>query len=108
MKDKGELALENLFGSEPIADAGFSRKVMARVRRKIWLQRLAMPIAIIVGGLIAFKPAIAVLSALYGVVGVLPSSLKQVPLDAIPQLSTLVVVAGVVIAALCFAPVLED
>jgi hypothetical protein len=108
MKDKDELALENLFRSEPIADDGFSRKVMTRLRRRIWLQRLAMPVAMTVGGLIAFKPAIALLSALSGVVDLLPASLTQVPVDSIPQLSSVLVVAVMVVAALCFAPALED
>ena len=109
MKDKDDLALENLFGAQPaIADDGFSRKVMARLRRRIWVQRLAMPVAILLGALIAFQPALEVLRALYGLLDVLPSGVVTVPADSIPQMSTMVIVAGVIVAALFLAPALEE
>lgn len=108
MKDKDDLALESLFRSEPIADDGFSRKVMARLRRRIWLQRLVMPVAVSVGALFAFQPALELLRALYGLLDLLPSGVVAVPAESIPQVSTMVIVASVIVAALFLAPALED
>ena len=107
MKDKDDLALENLFGSPPIADDGFSRKVMARLRRRIWVQRLAMPVAILLGALFAFQPALELLQALYGLLDVLPAGVVM-PAESIPQMSTMMVVAGVIVAALFLVPALEE
>lgn len=108
MKDKDELALEALFRSEPVADDGFSRRVVARVRRRVWLRRLTMPVALILGATIAFKPAIEVIGSLYGLVDALSLNLPQVSVDAMPQLSTVVVTAVLVVIALFLAPALED
>lgn len=108
MKDKDELALEALFRSEPVADDGFSRRVVARVRRRIWLRRLIMPVALAFGSLIAFRPAVELIGSLYGLVNALPVNLPQISADAVPQLSTFVVTAALIVIALFFAPALED
>ena len=108
MKDKDELALEALFRSEPIADDGFSRRVVARVRRRIWLRRLVMPVALALGSLIAFRPAVELIGSLQGLVDALPVDLRQFPVDAIPQMSTFIVTAALIVIALFFAPALED
>lgn len=108
MKDDDRLALEALFRSEPIADDGFSARVVRRIRRRILLRRLALPLALVVGLLIAFKPALQLLSALFGLVSVLPADLIQFPADALPQLSTLIVGGAVIAMVLFFIPALED
>ena len=108
MKDKDDLALEALFRSEPVADDGFSRRVVARVRRRIWLRRLVMPVALVLGSLIAFKPAVEVIGSLHGLAEALPLTLPQIPAGAIPQLSTFIVTAALIVIALFFAPALED
>ena len=45
-----------------IADAGFSDRVVRRIRRQMWVRRLALPIAMVVGAAIAVKPASQLLS----------------------------------------------
>ena len=45
-----------------IADDGFSDRVVRRVRRQMWVRRLALPIAMIIGAAIAVKPATQLLS----------------------------------------------
>ena len=108
MKDKDELALEALFRSEPVADDGFSRRVVARVRRRIWLRRLVMPVALALGSLFAFRPAVELIGSLQGLVDALPVDLRQIPVDAVPQTSTFIVTAALIVIALFFAPALED
>jgi len=56
IKDAEDLLLESLFRSEPIADAGFSERVVKRIRRAIWIRRLALPLALLAGTAIALRP----------------------------------------------------
>jgi len=58
MQDAEDRLLESMFQSEPIVDDGFSHRVMGRIRRQIWVRRLALPIAMILGVAIAAKPAV--------------------------------------------------
>ena len=56
MKDAEDRLLESMFQSPPVTDDGFSRQVLGRIRRQIWVRRLALPVAILIGGAIALKP----------------------------------------------------
>ena len=108
MKDKDELALEALFSSEPIADDGFSRRVAARVRRRMWLRRLTLPTAMVLGALIAFKPLVQVVTALGNVLSNMPTDQLAVPAAVIPSLSTFIVGVFVAIVAAFFLPLLDE
>jgi hypothetical protein len=59
IKDEEDRLLEAMFASSPIADDGFSALVVQRIRRKMLLRRLSLPIAALIGGVIAFKPLLA-------------------------------------------------
>lgn len=108
MKDKEDLALEALFRSEAVRDAGFSRRVMKRVRRRVWLRRLALPVALLVGGAVAFQPAVEVASALLALVSGLSVSAPLVSARSLAELAPAALLAAVMVAALIFAPLLED
>ena len=54
--DEQDRALQQMFAAKPVADNGFSAAVMKRVRRRILLQRLVLPIAVVFGGLVAIGP----------------------------------------------------
>lgn len=115
IKDKEELRLEALFRSDPLPDIDFSAKVMARVRRQIWLRRLTMPIAIVLGGLIAFKPVTELVASVSKVMNVLPASLTNVslelpslPVDSLPQISTYLVIGAMIFFVAVFCQALED
>ena len=64
IKDAEDRFLESMFRSEPIADDGFSNRIITRIRQRIWLRRLALPMAMLVGGAIAIKPLLQVASVL--------------------------------------------
>ena len=115
IKDKEELRLEAMFRSDPLPDVDFSSKVMIRVRRQIWIRRLAMPVAIFLGGLIAFKPASELVMTLSKVMNVLPASLTtisvdlpSIPVESLPQVSTYLIGGLMVLVTLFFVRVLED
>ena len=61
LKDAEDRLLESLFRAGHIDDDGFSERVVRRIRRGIWLRRLALPVAMLIGGSIAAKPAAALL-----------------------------------------------
>ena len=115
LKDKEELRLEAMFKSDPLPDLGFSKKVMRRVRRQMWIRRLTMPIALLIGGSIAIKPASELVITMTKVFNVLPSNLTSVALDlpsmsvdSLPQMMTLFVSGLIALVALAFVRVLEN
>ncbi len=108
MKDKEDLKLESLFRSEKIADDGFSDCVVARVKRQIWIRRLTLPVAILIGGLIAAKPAAELLMLLPAIMTYVPEDLRIVPENLLPHVSTLVIGAALAGAMTFLIRTLED
>lgn len=101
-------ALKQLFHSERIADAGFSQHIVRRVRARIWLQRLIMPAALLLGGTLAYRPLVDLLGAISALADYIPVNLTELSATAAPPMSTVVTVAALVIAVLCLVPALED
>jgi hypothetical protein len=58
LKDEADLKLEALFRTELVQDNGFSGRVVSRVRRQMWVERLSLPTAFVIGAMIAAKPLI--------------------------------------------------
>ena len=83
IKDEQDRLLESMFESAPIADNGFSRQIVRRIRRKLWIRRITLPVAVLLGGLVAFQPVVAILRGLYQVL----SSMPGVPADLVPSLA---------------------
>ncbi|MGI9221088.1 MAG: hypothetical protein ACR2QS_08650 [Woeseiaceae bacterium] len=59
IQDTEDRLLDAMFQADvvEIADAGFSDRVVRRIRRQMWVRRLALPIALVIGAAIAIKPA---------------------------------------------------
>ena len=89
IKDAEDRLLESMFASEPIADDGFSDRIIHRIRRRIWVRRLALPIAMVIGTAIAIKPVLQLIALGSNLLGVVAPELLVVPEVAIPQLSTI-------------------
>jgi len=85
LKDAEDRLLESMFAAEPIEDAGFSKLVVTRIRRRLWLRRLALPVAMAVGGAIAIKPASELVVAVSKLLTVVPDSVVQAPSDWVPS-----------------------
>jgi hypothetical protein len=62
LQDAEDRLLESMFQSEEIANDGFSDRTLRRIKRQIWVRRLALPIAMVVGAVIAVRPALELLS----------------------------------------------
>jgi hypothetical protein len=102
MADKTSDAMDRLlasaFRAEPIADDGFSAKVVSTIRRRIWVNRLALPVAVVVGAAFAFKPALQIINALLPLLNVVPVEIASAPMQFLPQMQ-LVVLGGMAFAA---------
>jgi len=110
LKDREDLRLEALFASAAIADDGFSRRVMARVRRQIWVRRLTLPVAFIIGASIAAKPLLQLVQAVSSLLEFIPqtvannvgASLGASPIAQVPHLQAIVLGATLLLAVLMF------
>ena len=111
LKDAEDLKLESLFRLQPVQDDGFSVNVVSRVRRRIWVRRLALPVAITIGTLIAAKPLLQLAGAVPKLLMIVPdslSSLNSLPLTSLPQNSTVVFGAMLLFAVMMIGKMLED
>jgi hypothetical protein len=98
LKDAEDRLLESMFAAEPIADDGFSNRVVSRVRRRLWIRRLALPVATIIGGAVAAKPAAQIGVAVGKLLTVMPQDLLAVPAGWLPQFQ-LVVIGALLLGA---------
>jgi hypothetical protein len=111
LKDATDLQLESLFSSDPVPDDGFSKRVVSRIRRQIWVQRLALPVAFVVGGSIAAKPMLHFVSLLSQLLGAIPEKLVSDYTLPVPGLSDApVLLLGVALlgTVLMIGRILED
>jgi hypothetical protein len=109
LKDAEDELLESLFAAEPIADNGFSDRVVRRIRRRLWIERLSLPAAAAIGGIIAFKPAVALVELLAQLaLRSAPPEMLAISLDWLPPAHQ--VVAGVLLLAVALfsMSMLED
>ena len=107
-RDAEDIKLESLFDSGPVADDGFSDRIVRRIRRDIWIRRLTLPIAALIGGAIAWKPATQILHAGATLVGALPRDLVTVPAVTLPQLPVLVLGGMLLVIIALTARMLEE
>ena len=103
MQDAEDRLLESMFQSGSVADNGFSDRLVRRIRRQVWIRRLALPVAMVAGAAVAVKPVVqlfAVGSQVFGSIqteSLLPQTVvaSQLPI-------MLVVGMGLLIAVLTF------
>ncbi len=102
MKDAQDRMLESMFASPPIADDGFSAKVVRRVRRKTMLRRLSLPVAALLGAVVAFKPFSAIAGVAYQLLLQLPDEFVAGAVASLPTVQ-LLVTGGLVLCAAVFS-----
>ncbi len=102
MADKTSDAVDRLlasaFAAEPIADDGFSDRIVSKLRRRIWVNRLALPVAVLVGVVFALKPAFQLVTALLPLLNIVPVELASAPMQFLPQIQ-MIVLGGMAFAA---------
>ena len=112
IKDAQDLKLEALFATDPVLDDGFSVRIQRRIQRKLWVRRLALPVAVLIGGVIAAKPMAGLLAALMKVASVIPGdvgeSLGSVSASGLPQFSTFMLGGMLALVFVMATRMLED
>lgn len=89
LQDAEDRLLATLLRPAPIEDAGFSARIVSRIRRDIWLRRLALPLAMLLGGAIAGKSLLHLGSVVTALGGVLPMDLRALPATLLAEVPTL-------------------
>ena len=110
-KDSEDLKLEALFRSEPVPDDGFSARIVSRVRRRIWVRRLSLPIAFVIGAAFAVNPLLQLANLVPKVVSIVPQSLLNVfdlPLNDMVQGPTIILGTMLLVAMLMIGRMLEE
>ena len=90
IKDAQDRLLEDMFAFEPVADDGFSERIVRRIRRRLWIRRLALPVGAIIGVAIAAGPFLDLVNIVAGIASVMPLESISLPNNWIPQLNTVV------------------
>lgn len=111
LKDETDTALDSLFRSESVRDDGFSVRVVARVRRQMWVQRLSLPVAFVIGAVLSAKPLIQFANALPDLLGSVPAvglSLERLSISSLPQTSTIIMGVMLLATALMASGMLEE
>lgn len=108
LKDEDDRLLESMFESAPIADAGFSKTIVRRIRRRLWIRRLTVPIAALIGGAFAVKPLADFFAIAASLSPMLPPPLVEAVTSMIPQLPIIVLGAMVLGVCLLGLRALED
>jgi len=98
LKDEQDRALEALFRMQPVADDGFSQRVTATLRRRIWARRITLPFAVFVGSAIAAKPAVALMGRATEMLSSVPVMESSLPAGWVP--SPLILLAGGMLLAI--------
>jgi len=108
IKDAEDRLLESMFRSEPIDDDGFSGRIVSRIRRRIWLRRLALPIAMLVGAAIAIKPMMQLVAAFALLSDFVPRDSFMLPETMLAQLPIMVAVGFLLVIGFVTFQVSED
>jgi len=108
IKDAEDRLLESLFDSPTLADDGFSAGIVNRINRRLWFRRLALPVAAVVGGAIAFKPLTGLVTTLTNLSSLIPPDLVSGATSSIPQFQTIVLGAILLAVGLVSMRLLEN
>ena len=99
LKDNEDKLLESLFRSDPVLDNGFSLKVVSEIKRRIWIRRLTLPAAFVVGAAIAVKPLSQLAVTFSKLLTLIPTNFGGLSLGNFPQIST-VLLGGLLLATM--------
>ena len=108
IKDAQDRLLEALLRTEAIADDGFSDRIVVKIRRRLWVQRLALPVAAVIGGAIAFKPAMALLSIVNQLNMSVPGEFMALATDRLPPMQLIVTGGMLLVIAILSVKMLEE
>ena len=108
MKDAEDRMLESMFEASTIADNGFSGQIVKKINRRLWLRRLVLPIAVLIGSAIAFKPLAALVALGAEFATFLPLESLNLASSSIPQFPSVILGVVLLVAGLLGLRLIED
>jgi len=111
LKDEGDKRLEALFSLAPVRDDGFSVRVVSRIKRRLWVRRLSLPVAFVVGGAVSIRPVLQLADSMPAFLGSIPDGLlnfDKLPISSLPQMSTIMMGAAFLVVVMIFGRMLEE
>jgi hypothetical protein len=110
-KDVEDRQLESMFRSESISDGEFSVRVVAHVRRRIWVRRLALPVAFVIGIAFGAKHLLQfakIIPGLFDSIPVAALGIDGLPVGGLPPVSTIIMGAALLATVMMIGRMLED
>ena len=92
-------------------DDGFSAKIESRIRRQMWIRRLSLPTAFVVGAIIAAKPVMQLVGLVPKVAGIVPQGIVNsfdLSLSGLFQGPTIILGILLLGATLMIGQILQD
>jgi len=108
LKDNEDKLLESLFRSDPVPDNGFSLKIISEIKRRIWIRRLTLPAAFVVGAAIALKPLSQLAVTFSKLLTLIPTNVGSLSLDNFPQISTVILGGLLLVGMMMVTKMLEE
>ena len=108
IKDAQDQLLESLMQTEAIADNGFSDRIVGKIQRRLWVRRLRLPLAVVIGASVSVKPLAGLVEALYGLLAAAPAGLVDVPTDWLPPAYQIVMGGMLLVVAVLSVRMLEE
>jgi hypothetical protein len=108
IQDTEDRFLESLMASPPIADDGFSTQIVGNLKRRLWIRRLTVPVAGIIGGVLAFKPLSGLVTIIASLSSMIPKEVVRSTADSLPQMSLIMLGAALLVTCLVGLRFLED
>lgn len=108
MSDREDELLTSLFAAEPIADDGFSDRVMRKLRLRLWARRLTLPVAALVGFAVAVNPLLELLALMPSLAAMVPAGWSTGWLALLPDVQLLVIGGIILVAGLGTLQLLDD
>ncbi len=94
--------------SPPIADDGFSTQIVGNLKRRLWIRRLTVPVAGIIGGVLAFKPLSGLVAIIASLSAMIPKEVVSSTANSLPQMSLIMLGAALLVTCLVGLRFLED
>ncbi len=106
--DREDELLQSLFAAEPVEDDGFSDRVVRKLRVRIWVQRLTLPVAALIGFAVAINPLMDLLALMPSLASMVPARFAFDIGSALPATPSLVVGGLLLIGGLGALQLLDD
>lgn len=106
--DREDELLASLFAAEPIADDGFSDRVVRKLRWRLWARRLTLPVAALIGFAVAVNPLLEVLALMPSLATFVPSGWSTGLSALLPDTQMLIIGAMILLVGVGALQLLDD